>query len=318
MYHRIAKTDLDPWQLAVSPENFGEHLQVLKELNVISTASLVSSLAKKSIRSNSICVTFDDGYRDNYTQAKPLLEKYEIPATFFITSQAVGAETQFWWDELETILVEPKQLPKTLSINVNQTPFLFDLKTGLLSAGDREKQRNWKWPATPPTYRCDLYLKLWELLKPLPYPEIERVMKELNLWAGIKQPYNTNRVAMESNELSNLSAHPLFNLGVHTVTHPALAFHSKEIQKKEIVDSRSFLERSYGKRINTIAYPYGNYNNDTISIVKDGKFAAGFTTEEHVITNRSDTFRMGRFQVNNWNGETFERQVYMWLKKPLM
>ena len=45
-------------------------------------------------------MTFDDGYRDNVHVAKPLLERFEIPATVFVVSAYVDSDRDFWWDEL--------------------------------------------------------------------------------------------------------------------------------------------------------------------------------------------------------------------------
>ncbi|MEJ7830493.1 MAG: hypothetical protein WKF91_19950, partial [Segetibacter sp.] len=72
MYHRIADINRDPWQLAVTPEHFEQNLTLLqKKFNVITVSELVEQLNNKSITSDSVCLTFDDGYADNYLFAKP-------------------------------------------------------------------------------------------------------------------------------------------------------------------------------------------------------------------------------------------------------
>ena len=77
MYHRVDDVPLDPWRLAVSPLHFEMHLKVLKNnYQVISPKELVDQLENNSLKRNQVCITFDDGYLDNYTQAMPLLEKY--------------------------------------------------------------------------------------------------------------------------------------------------------------------------------------------------------------------------------------------------
>ena len=98
MYHRIATAAHDHWQLSVSPQLFEQHLQVLKRYNVVSLPDLVKKVPRKGI-----AISFDDGYVDNYTTAKPLLEKYNLPATFFICNGNIGKQAEFWWDELEHI-----------------------------------------------------------------------------------------------------------------------------------------------------------------------------------------------------------------------
>lgn len=99
MYHRIATAAHDHWQLSVSPQHFEEHLQVLERYKVVALPELVRNVPRKGI-----AISFDDGYIDNYTTAKPLLEKYNMPATFFITNNNIENPAEFWWDELEYLL----------------------------------------------------------------------------------------------------------------------------------------------------------------------------------------------------------------------
>ena len=66
-----------------------------------------------------MALTFDDGYADNLINAKPLLERYGIPATVFVASGYVGAKDPFWWDRLQHVFLEPGVLPRKLGIAVN-------------------------------------------------------------------------------------------------------------------------------------------------------------------------------------------------------
>src|ERR1700759_3055747 len=86
MYHRVDKVDTNPWSICVSPENFEKQIRFLKQnFNIITVDELVIQLRSNTINQNAVCITFDDGYADNYIHAKPVLEKYNCPATFFIT-----------------------------------------------------------------------------------------------------------------------------------------------------------------------------------------------------------------------------------------
>src|SRR5690606_13951821 len=87
MYHRITELEIDPWELAVSVENFDDHLKVLKSsYNVLSLDEFTENKKKNKLKEGSIAITFDDGYKDNYTNAFPILTKHQLPATFFISS----------------------------------------------------------------------------------------------------------------------------------------------------------------------------------------------------------------------------------------
>ncbi len=313
MYHRIADSTNDPWQLSVSSINFEQQLQILqKKYMLISVNELIDQLNKKSISPNTVCITFDDGYRDNYFAAKPLLEKYKCPATIFISTQYINQQHYFWWDELEAIILGSEKLPLAFSLTINEELFVFKLENdSVLTDEQREKQKTWVWTQKPPTERCELYLMLWERLKPLPYDAQRSVIEKIKCWAAYDKIDKEN-LPMTNQQLKEMADHPLFNIGLHTVTHPALSFHSRQIQFKEIADNEQSLRNDSLKPIKSVAYPYGNYNEATLSVVKEQGLDLAFTTKEETVTNHSDFHRLGRFQVKNWNGEQFESQISKW------
>ncbi|MEK9772083.1 MAG: polysaccharide deacetylase family protein, partial [Opitutae bacterium] len=92
------------------PENFEQHLIFLKEnYELISTQTLKERIITKNLSNRSICLTFDDGYYDNFSEALPILEKYQIPATIFVCTGNIGTENEFWWDMLENLLLANKE-----------------------------------------------------------------------------------------------------------------------------------------------------------------------------------------------------------------
>src|SRR5438045_9462568 len=104
MYHRIADAahESDPWGLCVSPARFAEQLAVLRECGTpLTLRSLVREHERGDVPSGGIVVTFDDGYADNLHAAKPLLERFDVPATVFVTSGQIAKDGEFWWDGLE-------------------------------------------------------------------------------------------------------------------------------------------------------------------------------------------------------------------------
>ena len=80
MYHRVAETDLDPHNLAVSPSHFQEHLSVIRKLT--SPRRLLDIVDNWSDYNNGIAVTFDDGYADNFLEALPALEEVQTIPPF--------------------------------------------------------------------------------------------------------------------------------------------------------------------------------------------------------------------------------------------
>lgn len=99
LYHRISKVSADPTLLCVSPECFEGHLRFLKEYyNIVPLSVLSERLTTGTLEGNEAAVTFDDGYSDNLINALPLLEKYNVPSTIFITTGSLGKRASFEWD----------------------------------------------------------------------------------------------------------------------------------------------------------------------------------------------------------------------------
>src|SRR5207248_6890557 len=130
LYHRVTEIPCDPQWLCVTPCHFAEHLEVLKKFGpTVSVRQLHEAQRQRRIQRGTLVVTFDDGYTDNLHQAKPLLERYGVPATFFLSSGYLGQEQEFWWDELERLLLHPGVLPETLRLTVQGTVHEWQLGT---------------------------------------------------------------------------------------------------------------------------------------------------------------------------------------------
>ena len=130
-YHRISAPQDDVYEVCVSPEKFAGHMEALRKYTQpISLSKLVQGLRRNSLSPKSVALTFDDGYADNLHVAKPILEKFGIPATVFVCTGYVGKE--FWWDELERLVISSRADPRGLWLQVGGVQFQWNLlKTGL-------------------------------------------------------------------------------------------------------------------------------------------------------------------------------------------
>src|SRR6185369_3452232 len=132
LYHRVAEGFADPWSLCVSPTNFREHLAVRAARGVRPLDALVEDVAGGRPRRAPV-VTFDDGYADFADAALPGLRAYGIPATLFVVSGMLDASREFWWDDLERVVLVPATLPESLALDVDDVPFAWRFA----SDGDR-------------------------------------------------------------------------------------------------------------------------------------------------------------------------------------
>ncbi len=313
MYHRIAAPETDAWHLAVSPENFEQQLKVLqKNYKVVSLQALYKQYFLRPFQKKCIAITFDDGYLDNFLVAGPLLEKYKMPATFFVTSKNIGSERYFWWDELEYIILQSQELPPFLNIDIAGEPFSFNLEAEKLLTGEmRKKHRNYD-AFEPVTLRGALYLELWKKMSPLLADEQERVLERIREWAGIKPASGKNYTCMSEKHLKELAGKSLFSIGGHTLSHPALSFHNKETQLREIKGNKEYLEGLCGRKVEMFAYPSGSFNNETINVLKELGIKAAVTTQPELVRRQTDPYLLGRIHADNRSGEKFEKLLSDW------
>src|SRR5262245_64342430 len=107
MYHRVVVSDVDPWAMAVTPESFDAHLDVLShDAHLVRLSDLVEFSGTTQLPPRAVALTFDDGYADSMEAAAPIMDRYGAPATLFLVAGR-RADTMFWWDELEQILLHP-------------------------------------------------------------------------------------------------------------------------------------------------------------------------------------------------------------------
>jgi peptidoglycan/xylan/chitin deacetylase (PgdA/CDA1 family) len=97
-FHRVHDGE-DASGLTVSPAMFERHCRFFKRhFHVVPLTELVERLGAGRPVARHLAITFDDGYRDNFENARPILEALSLPATFFIVSQWMGTDTWPWWD----------------------------------------------------------------------------------------------------------------------------------------------------------------------------------------------------------------------------
>ena len=112
VYHRVATLSSDPEMLAVTPENFRAQMRYLKEN--VSLVRFEEDWTKAS--KPAVAITFDDGYADNALAALPILEEVGVPATFFISTGTIGTTREFWWHELERLILGGERLPSSFTL----------------------------------------------------------------------------------------------------------------------------------------------------------------------------------------------------------
>ena len=315
MYHRIAQPTLDPWGLSVTPQNFADHLDIIRrKAQPVSLQELAEAHREGKTLKRAVVITFDDGYADNLHNAKPLLEQYNIPATIFITTGHLGCQREFWWDELERVLIQPGRLPETLSLNIYGKVKQWQLGSAAhYSQDDYESDRHRKAWEGQPNSRLAFYYSVWNALRLLPLHQRQVLQDEILNWADSGSQTRNDYRSLTTQELLELEKGGLVEIGAHTVTHPSLAAHSLEIQQAEIYSSKHTIEQLLNHPIKSFSYPFGNFNQSSICVVKDSGFERACSTVQLGVWKGSDRFQLPRFEAQNWTKEVFEKKLDQWL-----
>jgi len=318
-YHRVAELPSDPQLLAVTPEKFERHLQIIRQhFTILSLDQLCKGLEGGEIPARAVAVTFDDGYADNLYSAKPLLERYEVPATIFVTTGYIGKEREFWWDELQGLLLHPGTLPRELRLRIRGKIFEWDLGEAAQYPEETwEKHRHWNLlQKSIPGCRQHTYKRLHRLLRPLAGSERDQILAELWDWRG-EQPNGrqTNRI-LSKDELTRLAAGGLVSIGSHTVNHPLLSSVVRAEGIKEILESKATLEQILEHPVTGFSYPFGSwttYTKQTVDIIRDSGYEWACAAFPGAVAKKTNRWQLPRFLVRNWDGEEFRERLDRWL-----
>ena len=294
MYHRIAEADYDPWCLAVSPAHFDEQLAELgRERDVMSLAEFGTLFAARRLPKRATAITFDDGYACNARVAAPILHAHRHPATFFLTTGAIGSELEFWWDELGTLLVETF-VPVTALVTVGAKQFEIDFAAPLVPG---EMLKTWHWTSPSQHVRLQNYMDIWREMRALSHTA-QRVVLDSMWQACSGRPISRdNYRPLTAQAVKTLQVAGLFHIAPHSVTHTALSGLPEEAQRLEIVSSLEACATLADNTTAIFSYPYGDNSLITRRIVHDTGFAMACGTEPRVVNATSDRFAIPRFQV---------------------
>jgi peptidoglycan/xylan/chitin deacetylase (PgdA/CDA1 family) len=315
MYHRVTELANDPYLLAVSPKHFAEQMEVIRGRYMpIRLQELVETLQDGKVPNRAVVVTFDDGYADNLHQAKPLLEHYEIPATVFVTTGHIDSQREFWWDELDRILLQPGTLPGRLCLSFNGSAYEWDLgEVTRYTAEEYRRYRTWHIERQDdPSQRQRLFRMLYARLSTLPGGERLKILNDLLAWSGAKPIARPSHQTLTTDEVILLDQGDLLEVGAHTMTHPFLAGLSPAEQRNEIQQSKEGLEAILMHLVLSFAYPHGSSTPHSAVILQEKGFICACSSH-HAVVQGFDCFQLPRVVVRDWDGQTFARWLRGWV-----
>jgi len=294
MYHRIADERVDPWGLAVTADRFDEQLAWLRRhRTVLPLVEFAERHGRGSLPARAVAITFDDGYACNADVAAPLLEHHQLPATMFLATETIVRCEEFWWDDLERIV---------LDTGCDRLVLEHAGRELVAELGPLSATRMWS-PREPASgARQAAYLALWSELRQLDDHSRRAAIGSLHEQSGVPVAPRATHRTMTVEQVRMLSRSGIVQVGAHTLTHPALSLWSKEQQEHEVVAGRRACAELTGVEPQSFAYPYGDYDQVTVDVVRRAGFRVACTTHRHAVSPSSQVWELPRVQVSNWSG----------------
>ena len=273
-YHRVRPQN-DNWSLKpLSLQSFKRQMEYLyRNYEILSLNRLVQYIHQgKPLPEKAVAITFDDGYKYNYLYAYPILKKYHIPATIFLTTGHIGSSKLLWFDEVRYVIhLTP----------LNQLEF-DELGSHPLRT-DIDKFR-----------ASRIIIKR---LKKLPEERKRVLIEKLTNTCQVDIPANLGKELLlswgEIGEMHNDGV----AFGAHSVNHPILTNLPLEEAKREILQSKKDIDEKLGQPVTAFAYPNGNFNSEIVKFIKDGFTCAVTTGISRLITLKDNPYELDRIQA---------------------
>lgn len=287
IYHRVLDEPDFMRPGEVDKEKFTWQMQLLAEyFNVLPLPEALERMQSDTLPPRAVCITFDDGYADNYTNALPILQQFDLNATFFIASGFLDGG-RMWND---TVIESVRNLSASVLDLTQQGLGIFEIASE--------------------TQKCQAAQQIIQKIKHMDFAERAQHVDAI----AEKSQNLPDDLMMTSEQLKKLHQSGM-EIGGHTVNHPILAKLDDETAKWEIAENKRFLDELLGVELKLFAYPNGKPGEDYLpkhsEYVAQIGFSAAVSTEWGVVIKTSDLMRLPRFTP--WDNSPFKflgRTIY--------
>jgi peptidoglycan/xylan/chitin deacetylase (PgdA/CDA1 family) len=275
-YHRV-NDENDLFFPGLPTSQFARQMEVLAErFTLCSVDRLLQGIHSGDLPEHAVAVTFDDGYRDNYANAFPILKRYSVPATIFLTTGVIGCRKTLWHDRVFAILRQTR-VPELSSFGPENTLSFRSLADKLQS------QRQ-------------ILKYLWSLDAEARDLAIAELCHRLDV-----HDTEGDALMLSWEEVSEMSRDGI-QFGAHTVNHPVLARLRPEEARQEIFGSKRAIETVLNTAVTSFAYPIGrsvDFTATTKTMVQEAGFSCGLTMIFGNNPPGTDLYEIRR--ISSWN-----------------
>ena len=277
MYHRFTN---EPGSFSTLASDFESHLKYLRQrYRVVSLTDAIQKLTSgDQVEPGTAVITIDDGYRDAYQVALPLLKKYDIPATIFVVTDFMDRKKWIWTDKARFIALHTQArtiefengsnvVRREISDRISKLQAASDINLHLKRLADEEKE---------------LAIAKFAAAMDVEIPEVPTPEFEALTW----------------DELIEMEQHGV-QVGSHTVSHPMLTQVDIERVRRELRDSKVRLENVLGHDVPVFCYPNGATNDQVTEEVRLAGYDCAVTATHGFNELKPDPFKLRRISAEH-------------------
>jgi peptidoglycan/xylan/chitin deacetylase (PgdA/CDA1 family) len=270
-YHRFSERE---GGAGISARAFAEQVEYLAaHYTLVPLSRLAGCLRKRELPPRLAAITIDDGYRDAYEIAFPILRKHCAPATVFVVTEFVEGTAWLWTDKARYLATGAAARAFEIGIGGH------DLRLELNGAASRAVAAG----------------LINAALKPLSEEARDALVERLAFELGVKLP---ERPPAEYGAINWRQAREMADAGVeigsHTLTHPILTGLGGARLREEVAQSRDRIQNAIGRKVGTFCYPNGDYDLRTQLEVARAGYQLAVTTDVGLNNERNDPLALRR------------------------
>lgn len=263
--------------IVIREKTFVQLLEYLaRHFHVVSLDAFLENENGNTPHSMPLClITFDDGWKDNYTVALPRLEQRRLPATIFLVTGLVESQELFWVERLRLACEDPTGRERILS----------EAGAGKIPSADIDQ--------------------IIEHLKRMPAEQRGIILSRINPPLTIHGGRDGIDRLMKWSEVNEMSARGV-EFGTHTVNHPLLTYETDATIENELRASKRALESHLKKEVHSFAYPNGDWDERVRNWVARTGYRCAFTTRLGWHYSGDDLYTIRRVMIHERNVTGFD------------
>lgn len=300
MYHRVLPISDHRFSyqepgMVVTPDTFAMNIKIINELFTVMHLKDWINLKNNNmpLPKKACCITFDDGWSDNYEFAYPILKSCDTPATIFLVSSYIGSNKLFW----------PNLISQFLYNNYNKPEIIINTLEWVKNIDSIVKNSS---------SFTELQSEIITKLKLHTDEEIYSLINNSNIELS---RFDEKPDMLTWDDVNIMRESSLIDFGCHTANHYRLNNSlDDQLIYNEIVSSKKLIELNTGHKVNLFCYPNGNYNDQVLNLTSK-HYEAAVTTNRGINSLDTDVHELSRIGIHQDIGNTvvkFKSRISGW------